>query len=102
MLSSGLGLALQIIATVVLSRLLLPKDFGLVAMVTSFSLLLMNFGLNGFTEAVIQWEDLDHSLASNLFWISLGMGLLLTIGFAAAGSLLARFYGDPLVALHYE
>jgi O-antigen/teichoic acid export membrane protein len=37
-------------------------------------------------------------LASNLFWINLGVGLLATGGFAAAGSLLARFYGDPRVA----
>ena len=96
--SSGLALAVQIVATIVLARLLAPSDFGLVAMVTTFSLLLVNFGLNGFTEAVLQREEMDHALASNLFWINLGAGLLLTLGFAAAGSLLARFYGDPRVA----
>ncbi|HKV82884.1 MAG TPA: lipopolysaccharide biosynthesis protein [Candidatus Sulfotelmatobacter sp.] len=96
--SSILGLAVQIIATVVLARILTPGDFGVVAMVTTFSLLLMNFGLNGFTEAVLQREVIDHALASNLFWINLGIGSFLTIGFAAAGSLLAWFYGDPRVA----
>jgi len=67
-------------------------------MVTTFSLLLVNFGANGFIEAVIQREEIDHFLASNLFWINLAAGLLLTIGFAAAGSLLARFYHNPHVA----
>jgi O-antigen/teichoic acid export membrane protein len=96
--SSGLALAIQVIGTVVLARLLTPADFGVVTMVTTFSLLLVNFGVNGFTEAIIQWGKIDHALASNLFWINLGGGILLTIGFAATGSLLARFYRDPLVA----
>jgi PST family polysaccharide transporter len=95
--SGGAALAIQVIATVVLARLLSPQDFGLVAMVTTFSLLLVNFGLNGLTEAVVQRENIDHALASNLFWINLSGGLLLTIGFAAAGTLIARFYGEARV-----
>lgn len=63
-------------------------------MVTTFSLLFMNFGLNGFTEAVLQKEDLSRTLASNLFWINLGGSSVLTILFAAAGALFARLYGD--------
>src|SRR5207247_1921607 len=61
------------------------------------SLLLINFGLNGFTEAVLQRKEINHFLISNLFWINAGAGLLLTAGFAAAGSLLARFYHDARV-----
>jgi PST family polysaccharide transporter len=93
-----MGLALQIIATIGLARLLSPGDFGIVAMVTTFCLLLSNFGLNGFTESVMQRGEINHDLASNLFWINLGAGLLLTIGFGAAGSALARFFHDPRVA----
>jgi PST family polysaccharide transporter len=96
--SSGLGVAIQIVSTMILARLLAPADFGLVTMVTTFSLLLVSFGLNGFTEAIIQWEAVDHALASNLFWINLATGIFLTMGFAAAGSLMARFYHAPLVA----
>lgn len=98
LLSSGVGLGVQIVATVILARLLIPRDFGLVTMVTTFSLLFVNFGLNGFTEAVVQREEINHFLASNLFWLNVGAGLFLTVGFASAGSLLAWFYGDPLVA----
>lgn len=97
LLSSGTALVVQVVATVVLARLLTPSDFGLVAMVTTFSLLLVNFGLNGFTEAVLQWEKIDHVLASNLFWINLGAGCVLTVVFAAAGSMMAWFYDDPRV-----
>lgn len=97
-LSQGVVFAIQTVATFVLARLLTPADFGVVTMVTTFSLLLMSFGQNGYTEAVLQRDDIDHSLASNLFWINLGVGVVLTIGFAATGSVLARFYGDPRVA----
>src|ERR1700693_3324319 len=92
--TGGFTLAVQMIATVVLARLLTPSDFGLVAMVTTFSLLLINFGLNGFTEAVIQRQDIDRYLVSNLFWINACAGALLTLGFIATGSLLAHFYHD--------
>jgi O-antigen/teichoic acid export membrane protein len=97
LLSGGLGLAIQIVAVVVLARLLTPRDFGLVTMVTTFSLLLVNFGLNGITEAVVQREIVDDPLASNLFWINVGGSFLLAVGFASAGSLLAKLYHDPLI-----
>lgn len=96
MFSQGVSLAVQMAATVILARLLAPDDFGVVAMVVSFSLLLKSFP--GFTEAVLQWDTIDRYLVSNLFWVCVGAGVLLTIGFAAAGSVLAWFYGDPRVA----
>ena len=94
-LSQAMKVAIQLLATIVVARLLAPADFGLMTMVTTFSLLFMNFGLNGFTEAVIQRKDIDHSLASNLFWVNMAFCVGLTIVFAAGGPVLARFYGDP-------
>ena len=96
--ASGLALAAQVISTVILARLLTPADFGVVTMVTTFSLLLVSFGMNGFSEAVIQFGEVDHQTASNLFWINSAAGLVLALAFAASGTLLARFYGNPLVA----
>jgi PST family polysaccharide transporter len=89
--------SVQMIATIVLARLLVPADFGLVAMVTTFSLLLSYVGVIGFPEAILQREEIDRFLASNLFWINMAVGTVLSVGFAAAGSLLAKFYGDPRV-----
>jgi glycosyltransferase involved in cell wall biosynthesis/O-antigen/teichoic acid export membrane protein len=67
-------------------------------MATTFSVLVVSLGQIGFPEAVVQREKMDHALASNLFWINVAGGVLLTFGFAAAGSLLARFYHDTRVA----
>jgi polysaccharide transporter, PST family len=97
-LAQALGFVIQLVGTMVLARLLMPTDFGVVTMVTMFAQLLSSIGLNGFTEAVIQREKIDHFLASNLFWINLAMGLCLTFGFACCRSALARFYHEPRVA----
>jgi O-antigen/teichoic acid export membrane protein len=84
--------AVGIGSVVILARLLTPADFGIVTMVTTFSLLLRSFGLNGFTELIMQREELTDSLASNLFWVNLGIGTILSLGFASSGPLLALFY----------
>lgn len=84
-------------SVVILARLLTPADFGIVTMVTTFSLLLRSFGLNGFTELIMQREELTDSLASNLFWINLGIGTILTLAFAGSGRLLALFYHNANV-----
>jgi len=89
--------AIQLLGTAILARLLKPSDFGLVTMVTTFSLLLASFGLAGFTEAVLQAGTLTECQASNLFWINLGGGFIMSTTFGAAGSLLARFYSNPLI-----
>src|SRR5258708_21643713 len=89
--------ALQIGSIGILARLLFPSDFGIVTMVTTFSLLLRSFGLACFTEFIMQHEDLTDSLASNLFWINLGIGTVLTLAFAASGHLLAAFFHNPAV-----
>jgi O-antigen/teichoic acid export membrane protein len=90
--------ALQIGSVVVLARLLTPADFGIVTMVTTFSLLFRSFGLNGFTELIVQREELTHSLTSNFFWINLGIGTILTLTFAGSGPLLALLFHNPSVA----
>lgn len=89
--------AVGIGSVVILARLLTPADFGIVTMVTTFSLLLRSFGLNGFIEFLMQREEITDSLASNLFWINIGIGLILTLAFAGSGKLLAIFYHNPAV-----
>ena len=95
--AQGSVFAINLLGTFILARILAPADFGLVTMVTTFSLLLASFGLAGLTEAVLQTEEIDSSLASNLFWINIGGGLILSVAFGAAGSLLARFYTNPRI-----
>jgi O-antigen/teichoic acid export membrane protein len=95
--SQVFGIGVQIVSTVVLARLLTPADFGLVTMVTTFSLLLLNAGLNGLTEVVLQCDRIDRQLASNLFWVALATGAAGSVIFVGAAPLIAGFFADPRV-----
>jgi len=88
---------IQMVSTVILARLLTPEDFGLVTMVTAFSLLLFNVGFNGFTEVIIQKENITPQQVSTVFWIGLALSSGLAVLFAACSPLLARFYHEPRV-----
>jgi len=87
--------AIQTVGTIIMARLLLPEDFGLVTMVVTFSLLLQNFGLNGFTEAVVQSQDLTQDQMSKLFWVNLLIMSTLTVVFIAGSPLIVWFYKEP-------
>ena len=85
-------------SVVILARLLSPADFGVVTMVTTFGLLFRSFGYTGFTELIVQHDGLNASLTSNLFWVEVGVGALLTIVFAASGQLMAAFFHNQTVS----
>lgn len=86
---------IQTIGIIILARLLTPDDFGLIAMVTVFTLLLQNFGINGFTEAVIQKKEINQQQLSTLFWINTSISLSLTLILIALSTLIAAFYIEP-------
>jgi PST family polysaccharide transporter len=95
--SGGVSLAIQIVGTVALGRLLTPRDFGLVTMATTFSLLVMNATANGFGDAALQVKEITHDLASTLFWINIATAIVLTLGLISAGPLVALFFGEEQV-----
>jgi O-antigen/teichoic acid export membrane protein len=86
---------LQILAAIVLARLLAPEDFGLVAILTvltSFAPLLIDFGLG---DATAQRSKITRSQVSSLFWLSAGIGLAIAIVVAGCSPLIAWLYRDP-------
>lgn len=79
-------LIIQLASVVVLSRLLSPKDYGLVAIV----LVVVAFGETfrdlGLSSASIQSKTLSAEQRNNLFWVNTGIGAVLTIAvFFSAG-----------------
>jgi len=87
----------QTVGTIIMARILSPEDFGLVAMVAVFSILVQNFGLNGFTEAVIQQKELSPHQMSKLFWVNFLIMAGLTVLFIALAPVIAWFYGEPVL-----
>jgi PST family polysaccharide transporter len=93
-----LGLLVNLLATVVLARLLAPADYGLVAMATAVvgvAWLLQDLGL---AQATIQAVAVDDEKLTALFWVGAAFSALVALGLAAAAGPLAGFYGEPRVA----
>ncbi len=82
-------------AMVVLARLLDPKDFGLVGMVTAFTGVLSWFRDFGLSAAAVQRADITEDQHSTLFWINVLFGALLAGVTLAAAPAIATFYHEP-------
>src|SRR5215470_14213424 len=86
---------LQIVAAIVLARLLAPEDFGLFAIVTvltGIAPLLIDFGLG---DATTQKSKITRSEVSSLFWLSTGIGSAIAAVVAACSPLIAWIYREP-------
>ena len=83
---------LMLSSTMVLARLLTPRDFGLVAMVTTVVGFLRVFKDAGLSIATVQREKITHAQVSNLFWINLGVSALGSLALAGSAWIIARFY----------
>lgn len=79
----------------VLARLLEPRDFGIVGMVTAVIgvlSLLKDFGLSA---ASVQRSSVSDEQMSTLFWINVLVGAILALLSLAAAPVLAAFYHEP-------
>jgi polysaccharide transporter, PST family len=87
--------SILILGSITLARLLTPKDFGLVAMVTVFSGILLEFGSLRLSDATVQKRDLQQHQVSALFWINTGAGVAVAGILALCAPLIAKFYREP-------
>lgn len=84
-----------LLATMVMARLLTPRDYGLIGMVTVVTGFLTIFKDIGLSRVTIQRNVLTHDEASSLFWINGAVGVVIALLTAAIAPLIARFYGEP-------
>lgn len=93
--AQGVKFLLQTGSTAVLARLLLPSDFGLVAMVTAVTGFVAMFKDAGLSMATIQRADITHDQVSTLFWINVALSAAVMLILAAMAPILAAFYAEP-------
>jgi O-antigen/teichoic acid export membrane protein len=89
--------ALSLASTVILARLLMPGDFGLVAMVTAVTGFVDMFRHAGLATPTVQREHITHAQVSNLFWINLGVSGLCAAILASLSPVMAWFYHDSRI-----
>src|SRR5271167_2878081 len=87
--------SLRLGSLMVLARLLGPKDFGLVGMVTAFTGVLSLFRDFGLSSAAVQRTTVTEEQISTLFWINVLVGLLLALVAVAMAPAIAAFYHEP-------
>ena len=83
------------ITFVILSRLLAPEAFGLVALATAFTVFIELFLDQGFGSAIVQREELDPEHLDTAFWLNILTSVVLTGGLIAASGLLAVVFDEP-------
>ena len=94
-LSNGAQQVLNLVFGIFLARLLSTEDYGMVGMLTIFSLIASSLQEGGFISALNRKKDVDHRDYNAVFWtcslISLSIYLLLFL----CAPLIADFYGEP-------
>lgn len=97
--AQALRFVLQFGAQVTLAHLLLPADFGLLAMIAPVLSFVQIFNELGLSQATIQKPEITQGELSALFWINVGISVTLATVMAAASPLVALFYGESRLTL---
>ena len=87
----GIGLIIGII----LARLLMPEDFGQVAIITVFIALATAVVQGGLNTALVQQKDIQEDDYSTVFYISLAISVLMVVILFFSAPLIANFYKLP-------
>jgi lipopolysaccharide exporter len=91
LLERGLG----IISTLILARLLMPSDFGLVAIATSFIALIELIRLFGFESALIQLRHVTKAHFDTAWTFAASLGLAIATLVVVLAPWIAEYYADP-------
>lgn len=86
----------QLIITSILARILLPNEFGVVAVVTVFITFFYLLGDMGIGPAIIQNKDLKERDIINIFNFTLVSGFFLAVIFALCGGIVAKVFNDSV------
>jgi O-antigen/teichoic acid export membrane protein len=93
--AQGASFLLRVSSLMVLARLLSPKDFGLVGMVTAFTGVLTLFRDFGLSSAAVQRTTVTEEQISTLFWINILLGAVLGLITVSMAPAIAAFYREP-------
>lgn len=91
-LSQAARILLQLVSLFILSRLLQPSEYGLLAMATvavNFAYLLRDMGTGA---AVVQKETLTDQTTNTVFWLNVGMGFVLALALVVVSPFLANYF----------
>lgn len=94
-LSNGAQQLLNLFFGIFLARLLTPEDYGMVGMLSIFSLIAGSLQESGFTAALANKREVSHKDYNAVFWFSTGLSACLYLILFFCAPLIARFYQRP-------
>ncbi|GAB4311608.1 MAG: lipopolysaccharide biosynthesis protein [Bacteroidales bacterium] len=86
------------LASIILSRLLLPEEYGFVALITVFTGFIVMFADAGLSYAIIR-SDYGHTFYRAMTNLSFYIGLVLFLLMCLMAYPIAWFYGDPALVV---
>jgi len=94
-LSNGVQQLLNLFFGIFLARLLTPADYGMVGMLSIFSLIAGSIQESGFTAALINKKDIKHEDYNAVFWFSTLASLCIYTLLFFCAPLIAKFFHQP-------
>lgn len=94
-----LAQGVSFVLSLVLARLLMPEEYGTVALVMVFINLANVFITSGLGDSLIKKKDADEKDFSTMFYCSMAMSIVLYIIMFISAPLIANFYDNPSLTL---
>lgn len=86
---------IQFIMGLIIARLVMPSEYGLIVMLGIFLAISNTFIDSGFSKALIQKQDRTQTDLSTVFYYSVAVALILYAALYFCAPLIARFYEQP-------
>ena len=88
------NIAVQLVVTAILARILTPTDYGILAVATVFIAFFNIIGDIGIGPAIIQFKNLQKKDVENIFSFTVYLGILLSLLFFLSSGPISHFYGS--------
>lgn len=88
---------IQFVFSILIARLLLPEDYGVIAMLNIFLAVSQNFIDSGFGAALIRKNDRTETDFSTVFYFNIIVAFLIYIALFFASPYIADFYETPVL-----
>ena len=86
------------IFSIILARILAPRDFGIVAMIGIFFAVAQSFVDSGFSNALVRKTDRREEDLSTCFYFNIGVGIVAYIVLFLIAPFIADFYNQPILS----
>ena len=94
-IDSFAGQGIQFIIGIILARLIAPREFGLIGMISIFIAVSQTFINSGFSSALIRKKECTQADYSTVFYYNMGMGLLMYLVLFLSAGAISSFFHEP-------